>query len=274
MKFLNGYLSALITLSLILISFGSAATEVKVWKHTPLPVELPVGKESIILFSDNVRVGLPMSLQGKVKLTSLAGAVYLTALEKFPKTRLQVIYISTGEKALLDVYSKNVDADFEPEDLKIITAQEAEIKVGDQVEALKESSKVSVKDFIQYAAQDWFAPERLKPYNRRITSREITKDVNLDLLFMGKSSGLFELKALKEYSTGQYILTAIGIQNRTLWEQDIDYSDIDPFVIAASSQPINAQPTLLGPKGSEGDTTILYVVTESPLIMTTVAYYE
>ncbi len=256
--------------SLIISSIGFAnATAVAVWNKKPIDVELPIGKERIISFSDNVRLGVSKSLQSKIKVTNVAGSIYITALQKFPKSRLQVVFTSTGETALLDIYSINVDGEYEPEDLKIITAKEQEITVDQKVEQLKASSKVSIKELVQFASQDWFAPTRLKPHNNLIQEREVSKPVNLDLLFMGSSAGLFDLKPLKEYSAGVYYLTAIGLRNRTAWGQQIKYSDIDPYVTTISSQH-----TFVGPRGEQNDTTILYVVTEGPLAISKVAYYE
>lgn len=252
------------------LSVNVQATQVAVWKHKPIQVELPVGKERIILFSDNVKIGLPQSMQSKVKVSNIAGTVYITALTKFPMSRVQIIFTTSGKRALLDLYSRNVDADFVAEDLKILTAEEAEINLDDQVGDVKKAAKISAKDLIQFAAQDWFAPTRLKPHNALIRQSDLSKkDINLDLLFLGSSAGLFDLRALKEYSTGRYYLTAIGLKNRTVWPQVIKYDDVDPYVTAVSSQH-----TTLGARGTATDTTILYVITESPLAITTVAYYE
>lgn len=62
----------------------------------------------------NVRVGFPPSLNGKLRVQSSGGAVYLDATDAFPVTRLQLQNKENGEIILLDVSAAAGKATREP----------------------------------------------------------------------------------------------------------------------------------------------------------------
>lgn len=80
------------------------APERLVWNKVPLRVELPVGRERLLLFPVPVRLGMPGEIQAKSRLQILPdGTVYWTANEAFPAGRVQVEALSSGNIYLLDV---------------------------------------------------------------------------------------------------------------------------------------------------------------------------
>lgn len=79
------------------------ADELMKWERIPLQIPLAVGKERVLFADKNVRVGLPPALNGKLRVQSSGGAVYLKADRPFPQTRLQLQDVETGEIILLDV---------------------------------------------------------------------------------------------------------------------------------------------------------------------------
>lgn len=82
------------------------AVELMKWERIPLPVPLNVGQERIVFVDKNVRVGFPATLNGKMRIQSSGGAVYLQAEEAFPVTRLQLQDLENGELILLDVSAR------------------------------------------------------------------------------------------------------------------------------------------------------------------------
>ncbi|EQB3582079.1 TIGR03749 family integrating conjugative element protein, partial [Klebsiella pneumoniae] len=83
------------------------AVELMKWERIPLPVPLNVGQERIVFVDKNVRVGFPATLNGKMRIQSSGGAVYLQAEEAFPVTRLQLQDLENGELILLDVSAQD-----------------------------------------------------------------------------------------------------------------------------------------------------------------------
>ena len=68
---------------------------------------LQIEKERILFVDKNVKVGYPPELDSKLRIQSTGGAVYLKATADFPKTRLQLMDVATGEIILLDVQAKH-----------------------------------------------------------------------------------------------------------------------------------------------------------------------
>lgn len=68
----------------LLFSFPAFATEVVQWENIPLPVTLHVGQERIVDVGKPVRIGYPATLEGKVRLQSAGGKVFLLANTAFP----------------------------------------------------------------------------------------------------------------------------------------------------------------------------------------------
>jgi len=83
-------LKALIGVSLMVASGAVSAVELMKWERIPLQIPLNVGQERIVFVDKNVRVGFPSSLNGKLRVQSSGGAVYLDASDAFPVTRLQL----------------------------------------------------------------------------------------------------------------------------------------------------------------------------------------
>ncbi|EHJ8951405.1 DUF3438 family protein, partial [Salmonella enterica] len=62
---------------LLLFSLPALATEVVRWEQIPLPVALHVGQERRVEVGKPVRIGYPAGLEGKVRLQSAGGNVFL-----------------------------------------------------------------------------------------------------------------------------------------------------------------------------------------------------
>lgn len=60
------------------------AVEVKYWDRLPLAVPLTVGQERILMLDEDVRVGVPGTIAGKLRVQSVGGTVYLRAAEALP----------------------------------------------------------------------------------------------------------------------------------------------------------------------------------------------
>ncbi|WP_430198917.1 TIGR03749 family integrating conjugative element protein [Photorhabdus luminescens] len=90
------------------------AVELMKWERIPLPVTLHVGQERVVFVDKNVRVGFPSALNGKLRVQSTGGAVYLYPSETFTQTRLQLQDVESGEVILLDVTATNGKGSLEP----------------------------------------------------------------------------------------------------------------------------------------------------------------
>lgn len=106
MKTRNDTRAGLMALSLLLsplVSLNSElakADEFMKWERIPLQIPLQVGLERVVFVDKNVRVGFPPALNGKLRVQSTGGAVYLKADSAFPQTRVQLNDVRDRQKTL------------------------------------------------------------------------------------------------------------------------------------------------------------------------------
>jgi len=100
-------LTLLLSAAFIFSPMTASADVLMKWARKPLPIDLQIEKERILFVDKNVKVGYPPELDSKLRIQSTGGAVYLKATADFPKTRLQLMDVATGEIILLDVQAKH-----------------------------------------------------------------------------------------------------------------------------------------------------------------------
>ena len=93
----------LVALFLLLTSSVTASTTDLVWDKTPIPLDLEVGEERIIHFSESMSVGLPASLRSIVRVQSIGDSVYLLATEDFERTRVLMRSTTDGSIIVFDL---------------------------------------------------------------------------------------------------------------------------------------------------------------------------
>ena len=103
-----------LTVALILWGTIAQAVELMHWERLPLAVPLVINQERVIFVDEDVRVGVPSTLTGKLRVQSTGGTLYLRASEIIAPTRLQLQSVSTGEIILLDIAATPGDQPLEP----------------------------------------------------------------------------------------------------------------------------------------------------------------
>lgn len=141
----------------LLFSFPAFATEVVQWENIPLPVTLHVGQERIVDVGKPVRIGYPATLEGKVRLQSAGGKVFLLANTAFPATRIQLRDTGNGELILLDIHATQGTSTLEPMQISYTPQTPATAKTSVPVTASTEPLPVLL---VRYAAQNLYAPLR------------------------------------------------------------------------------------------------------------------
>ena len=101
-------------LLILLVALPLHAVELVKWERIPLPVALNIGQERIVFVDRNVRVGYPSALEGKMRIQSSNGTLYLLASQPFAVTRLQLQDTENGELMLLDISTSKSEHIREP----------------------------------------------------------------------------------------------------------------------------------------------------------------
>lgn len=254
-------LTLLLTVAFIISPMVSADVLMK-WARKPLPIDLQVEKERILFVDKNVKVGYPPELESKLRIQSTGGAVYLKATEDFPKARLQLMDLATGEIILLDVQAKS-DAVNASEPIRLVY----ETSVGNPVANSRQDTSANNEPvpnprptlpvpaaLTRYAAQMFYAPLRtVEPLEGvRQVAHRLPSSIKTLLPALP-----IRATPLLSWQLDDYVVTAIRLQNQGRSRIDLDPRELQGRFYAATFQH-----HWLGGYGSPEDTTTLYLVTE------------
>lgn len=277
MKTRNDTRAGLMALSLLLLPLVSLnselakADEFMKWERIPLQIPLQVGLERVVFVDKNVRVGFPPALNGKLRVQSTGGAVYLKADSAFPQTRVQLQDVESGEVILLDVtsgekgpsepvrlvYSGEVNTVSSTADTRR-QAENNNIQPGsdDGTQAKRKKVQYSAPVPVlltRYAAQSLYAPLRtveavpgIRPVNPHLPKR-------LTTLYPSEAITATPLAA---WGVANRAVVAVRLQN-TASRRIV----LDPRALLGQFVAATFQHRWLGPVGTPEDTTTAYIVT-------------
>ncbi|MFK3772994.1 TIGR03749 family integrating conjugative element protein [Pseudomonas sp. NPDC089406] len=225
------------------------AVEVKYWDRLPLAVPLTVGQERVLMLDEDVRVGLPSTIAGKLRVQSVGGTVYLRAAEALPPTRLQLQSVKSGDIILIDIEALEGSEALEP--VKIV----AQIQAPDtktEKDAAPVATPVPVV-LTRYAAQNLYAPLRTVAPLPGVRRVPLSDSIALSTLLPTER---VSIKALAAWRLGDYWVTAVKIVNRGPGKVALDPRHLQATLYAATFQHAD-----LGLAGTPEDTTVAYLVT-------------
>jgi integrating conjugative element protein (TIGR03749 family) len=244
---------------------SSQAVEILRWDRLPLAVPLIVGEERVIVLDRPVRIGLPAGLEGRLRVQSADGAVYLKANAPIKTTRLELQDLRTGELVLVDITARRAEPKQVPlEPIRIL--DEVASRVGDGVTegtggpsgpAGGESDTTLATPLAvaltRYAAQSLYAPLRTVEPLPGITSVAIPDSLPLQMLLPTLPVSATALAAWR--LDGDWV-TAVKLTNTSARSIDLDPRLLQGNFLAATFQHPD-----LGPAGRSTDTTVVYLIT-------------
>lgn len=240
-----------ILLLLILLSPAICATEILRWERVPLPVALAVGQERVIQTDRPFRVGYPPSLDGKLRIQSAGGMIYLRASTTFPPARIQLRDVSNGELILLDISASELPS---PHDaIRLVYGSDDEPQ---KAAALRDPSQEPLPvRLVRYAAQSLYAPLRTVEPLPGVSQIPVPLPASLSSLLPDIPVSATPLIA---WSAGDFTVTAIRLKN-----QSDRVLVLDPRDLQGQFQAAAFQHDTLEPSGSPADTSVVYLVTHS-----------
>lgn len=238
------------------------ATELMQWQRIPLQVELHVGHERVIIVNKNVRVGYPGGLEGKIRIQSSGGTVYLKASEPFSDARLQLKDVDSGELILLDIHA-NAGETQEPVKLEYddtvygnrspdAADKDAEDDDNPSSPSPEPATPVPVA-LTRYAAQMLYTP--LRTVGPLAGVRQVSPRLpeHITTLLPTESVSATPLGA---WQLADDTVTAIQLQN-----QSAQKITLDPRALQGTFYAATFQHAWLGAAGTPEDTTVVYLVT-------------
>jgi integrating conjugative element protein (TIGR03749 family) len=223
------------------------------WERLPLSVPLVVDQERVVFVDRNVRVGVPSSVNDRLRVQSAAGAVYLRANAPIEPTRLQLQDAESGELILLDI-TADTTKDDQPllEPIRIVTAASSS-REKDSVPHVAVSSTPVPVVLTRYAAQNLYTPLRTVEALPGIRRVNLRRDLPLDTLL---PSLPVQASALAAWRLDDHWVSAVRLRNTAS-----QWLDLDPRRLQGDIATATFQHPSLGPHGQSSDTTVLYLVT-------------
>ncbi|EGT5656589.1 TIGR03749 family integrating conjugative element protein [Citrobacter braakii] len=248
---------------LLLIYLSANATELMQWERIPLPVELHVGHERVVMVNKNVRVGYPAGLDDKLRIQSSGGTVYLQAQKPFTDARLQLKDVDSGELILLDVSASEGDV-LEPVELQYTpvygndaddTADHPSHDSGASNDNMN-SAQPGTPDPValtRYAAQMLYSPLRTVEPVAGVRQVSPRLPARITTLLPGEPVSATPLGA---WQLNEDTVTAIRLQN-----QGAQRITLDPRTLQGTFYAATFQHLWLGASGTAEDTSVVYLVT-------------
>ncbi|WP_446027553.1 TIGR03749 family integrating conjugative element protein [Lelliottia amnigena] len=240
------------------------ALEILRWERMPLALPLRLDQERVVFIDRPIRVGVPAELEGKLRVQSAGGAVYLLAREVIGPSRLQLQDVETGELILVDIAATAPQKGQPPLEAVRIIADDSSVTRPDGMGSVKgeETSESPIAApqqtpipvvLTRYAAQSLYAPLRTVEPLRGVDRTRLRSDLPLHTLLPGLP---LRFHALAAWRLDEYWVTAVRLRNTTHSTVQLDPRELQGDFIAATFQH-----SYLGPAGQASDTTVVYLVT-------------
>lgn len=236
----------LVSLAVLLTSSVSASTTELVWDKTPLLLDLEVGEERMVHFSQAMSVGLPANLRDAVRVQSIGDTVYLNALKPFSRQRVLMRSKADGSMIVFDIEASTRQAG--AENVYVRTSSSA----NPQSEAAAELNYASLTRF---AAQYAYAPARLVKTPKGLTKTALPKSAGGLLRGLPVSTQPY---ATWKTSSGLH-LSAVIVAN----ESD-NAIELHPKMLRGQWLTATFHHYRLLTKGSGADKTVVYLISRNP----------
>jgi integrating conjugative element protein (TIGR03749 family) len=247
-----------------------------VFQRSPIRVVLTLGKERMVTFPSTVAFHSPEGFEGLVQSQIIERTAYLTALAPFGNLRVVAEDLTTGRLIPIDfVVSANPKAalpqvevllskrNASPSAAAAGAATATAGRPGDEAgvampEPAPEPAPLDMVALTRYASQALYAPRRLIPSAPGVRQMPIAT-VPVAGLYRGATGASVQTTPIGSWRSGQLYVTAVRLTNQSAQTLDIDLQELRGQWIAAS-----AQHTRLLARGSDWDTTAVYLVSDRP----------
>ena len=231
------------------------AVERLFWDKVPLRITLPVGKERLVTFPAEVRVGMPGSISSKLRTQSNQGTIYWKASEAFDTQRIEVREVQSNRIYLIDLKASIKANSVTP--IKVIFKEDREDT--EDKKSPDSSSKITKKtgyiELTRYAAQQLYAPARLLKASTHIHRVSIARHTTTHLIH-GEQ---VEATPVASWQSGSLYVTAVELKNISN-----HYINLDPRHLRGEWRTATFQHIRIHPSGSESDTTSVYLISDRP----------
>lgn len=235
------------------------AVELLHWERKPLPVDLAVGHERVIMLDRNVRIGLPHDIASPdiLRVQSAGGAIYLRANKPFDTQRVRIQDVETNEVVLFDLTAKKQGGS--DEEVKVVFSSEKGAGT-DKSSALSKCADAPSRTtpvpvvLTRYAAQSLYAPSR--------TIEPVPGVACVAMRLPGQMPSLLPVlpvtaTPIAAWKLDGWVVTAVKLTNR----DPIRAFELDPRWLQGNLYSATFMHPTLDRRGSVRDTTTAFIVT-------------
>ncbi|MDF9434643.1 TIGR03749 family integrating conjugative element protein [Salinicola sp. LHM] len=248
----------------LVLATQAQAVEILHWDRKPLPVDLPVGTERVIVLDRNVRVGLPPEIADSetLRVQSAGGAIYLKADKPFDTQRVRLQDVETNEVVLFDLTAMETGASDEeiqvvfPEDDHVDSETASSSDSQEQDDGSSSSANTPVPVVLtRYAAQSLYAPTRTIEPVQGVNRVAMRLPESLPSLLPALPVSATPVAAWK---LDGWTVTAVKLSNR----DPSRAFELDPRWLQGDLFSATFMHPTLGRRGSVRDTTTVFIVTD------------
>ncbi len=251
-----------LVLLMVLLFSPVTATEMIHYNKKAVTIELQEGQERTIHFGDHVEVGITKAMQDSqlFRVQSAQGSLHVLSYRAFDKQRVQVRRLGDNQVILLDLVSvASSNNKTALEDVKIIMPYEDKVEADMSTSDTFHENIISPIDLTRYVSQKLYGPSRLFKESFGISQSNINVKGDVKI-FKGKNQLTTTSNVVLAYEGGGYYISALYIKNISTQAVRLNYLDLNiPFSHATF------QHHSLNRAGQNGDSTVLYLVSERPM---------
>lgn len=238
------------------------AVERLFWDKVPLRITLPVGKERLVTFPADVKVGVPGLLGTKLRTQSNQGTVYWKANAAFDTQRIEVHEIQSNHIYLLDLKASKEATSVTP--IEVIYKQASTDQTNnDQTDKTTSTTNAQAKalrqlgyiDLTRFAAQQLYAPARLLKSSPQIHRVSVARRSTTHLIRGQQVTAT----PVASWQSGALYITAVELKNTSK-----SFITLDPRHLRGGWRAATFQHSRLHPAGSESDTSAVYLISDRP----------
>ena len=231
-----------------------------VFERQPIAVPLPVGRERLITVPAPAALHVPNDMAQVARIEVIDRTIYATALVPFTTIRIVAELIDSGQQVPMDLVAGDSTAGATAE-LEVFVVEPGVpasqvASDGQAGQAVAEAAEpqapaVDMVELTRHAARQLYAPRRLAWASQGVQQVEVStaavpgmiRGVHVDTAPVG------------QWRAGQLYVTAVRVTNLSSRPVELPLEDIRGRWLAAT-----AQHGRIGPRGSETDTTAVYLV--------------
>ena len=237
---------------------SGGGTERAVFSREPIRVPLAVGRERLITLPSPAALHVPEDIESVMRLEIIDRTIYARPLVSFDTLRVVAELIDTGQQIPFDLVAgtnmAGATSELEVSVLEPAGARQAAETSGSgsAIAAAEPASQdADMVQLTRHAARMLYAPQRLT-WNTPNVHQVALQTSPVNALMRGVD---VEVVPLGQWKSGSLYVTALRVTNRSALPVELPLDNLRGRWLAAT-----AQHGRIGPKGSEIDTTAIYLV--------------